>query len=87
MAQQAHGELERTTTSKHAIVLQGQLCAVLAASTGAAASLLAASGVNAPTAQSALVYAILALIYGHLDLSELRAVPQLHRRGPLQRRT
>ena len=63
MAQQAHGELERTTTSKHAIVLQGQLCAVLAASTGAAASLLAASGVNAPTAQSALVYAILALIY------------------------
>ena len=43
MAQQAHGELERTTTSKHAIVLQGQLCAVLAASTGAAASLLAQS--------------------------------------------
>ena len=63
MVQQAHGELERTTTNKHAIVAHGQLCAVLAAATGAGASMLAASGVNAPTAQSAFVYAILALIY------------------------
>ena len=56
-------ELQRSTTNKHAIVAHGQLCAVLAAATGAAASMLAASGVNAPTAQSAFVYAILALIY------------------------
>ena len=56
-------ELQRSTSTKHAIVAHGQLCAVLAAATGAGASMLAASGVNAPTAQSSFVYAILALIY------------------------
>ena len=63
MAPQTHGELQHSASSKHAVVAHGQLCAVLAAATGAAASMLAASGVNAPTAQSAFVYAILALIY------------------------
>ena len=63
MAETPLRELTRSTSTKHAIVAHGQLCAVLAAATGAGASMLAASGVNAPTAQSAFVYAILALIY------------------------
>ena len=63
MAETPLRELTRSTSTKHAIVAHGQLCAVLAAATGAGASMLAATGVNAPTAQSAFVYAILALIY------------------------
>ena len=62
MAPPAQAELQ-SSKSKHAIVLHGQVCAVLAAATGASASLLAARGVNAPTAQSAFVDALLALIF------------------------
>ena len=58
---------------KPSILAHGQGCALLTTATGACASLLAARGVDAPTAQTAFVYAALALWGGRDVVAGWRA--------------